>query len=253
MLMAPKDKSSRPDIPLADQRKMWNRWNSQYRERAQGEVSARQAETVVAWLRRLKREDLNIIDVGCGTGWISPHLARFGRVTGTDLADEVISRARQRYPDVRFIDGDFMVLHLPEASFDVAVCLEVLSHIADQPAFIARVARLLCPAGLLMLATQNGPILNRASAIGLPEQGQLRRWLSARGLRRLLRPHFNILGLTSVVPYGDQGLLRFVNSVKLNRVLGLLLTPGRVERAKERLLLGHTLMVLARRRAEIHA
>jgi 2-polyprenyl-3-methyl-5-hydroxy-6-metoxy-1,4-benzoquinol methylase len=143
-------------------------------------------------------------------------------------------------------------VQLPQGAFDVVVCLEVLSHVADQSAFITRVARLLRPGGLFMLATQNGPVLNRASTIGLPEPGQIRRWVSPSDLRSLLRPFFSILELTSVVPYGDQGFLRVVNSVKLNRMLGMLVAPRLLERTKERLLLGHTLMALARSRAGAH-
>lgn len=242
------DKSSRIDIPLADQREMWNRWNAAAREHAQGETSQRQAAQVEAWLRALGRRDLDLIDVGCGAGWMCERLLPFGRVTGTDLADDVLARAQQRLPAVRYVAGDFMRIDLPERGFDVAVTLEVLSHVADQPAFLARIARLLRPGGLLMLATQNRPVLERWSAIGMPEPGQIRRWVDARGLRALLRPCFEVLQLGSLKPVGDQGLLRLVNSVKVNRVLGLIVPAARLERLKERMLLGHTLMVLARRR-----
>jgi 2-polyprenyl-3-methyl-5-hydroxy-6-metoxy-1,4-benzoquinol methylase len=242
------DKSSRTDIPLDDQREMWNRWNAAARERSQGEVSKRQAALVERWLQSLGRRDLELIDVGCGAGWMCERLTPYGRVTGTDLANDVLARARLRLPMVNFIAGDFMTMELADANFDVAVTLEVLSHVADQPAFLARIARLLRPGGWLMLATQNRPVLERWSAVGMPEPGQIRHWVDARTLRSLLRPEFDLVELTSVLPHGDQGYLRLVNSVKLNRALGVVVDPKTIERLKERVLLGHTLMVLARRR-----
>jgi SAM-dependent methyltransferase len=242
------DKSSRLDIALQDQRHAWNRWNAEYRERAQGEVSGRQADLVEKWIAALGRNNLTLIDVGCGAGWLCERLSEYGRVTGTDLADEVISRARMRLPQVQFFAGDFFTMEFARESFDVAVSLEVLSHVADQPGFLSRIARLLRPGGVLMLATQNRPVLERWSAIGGPIPGQLRRWVDAAGLRSLLKADFDIVELTSVLPVGDQGLLRLVNSRKVNRALALLSSQARIDGFKERMLLGHTLMVLARKR-----
>lgn len=245
------DKSSRLDIPLDEQREMWNHWNAAVREGSQNRVSRRQARIVKGWLQDIGRQDLQIMDVGCGSGWLTQGMLRFGNVTGTDLADDVLLRAQERIPEARFIAGDFMRIPLEPMSFDVAVTLEVLSHVRDQPAFLSRIADILRPDGLLMLATQNRPVLERWSAIGPPQGGQIRRWVDAQTLRRLVGTRFEILRLVSICPVGDQGFLRIVNSVKLNRVLEAFLGGGLIERAKERAMLGHTLMVLARRRTDV--
>jgi 2-polyprenyl-3-methyl-5-hydroxy-6-metoxy-1,4-benzoquinol methylase len=245
------DKSSRKDIALQDQRKAWNQWNAEHRELAQGEVSRRQAELVEKWIFDLGHKDLNVIDIGCGAGWMCERLSGCGRVTGTDLADEVVARAKQRLPTAHFVAGDFFELEFAPESFDVAVSLEVLSHVADQPAFLKRIAGLLRPGGLLMLATQNRPILERWSAIGGPMPGQIRRWVDAPTLRSLLNANFEVVQMTSVLPVGDQGLLRLINSGKLNRALRFVVGQSCLNclnRVKERFLLGHTLMVLARKR-----
>lgn len=243
------DKSSSLDIALDEQRSAWNHWNESGREKKLGPVSELQSAQVLAWIAALLRSDLDIIDVGCGAGWMSERLAAFGRVTGTDLADEVLERARVRAPHITYISGDFMTLALRPEGFDIAVSLEVLSHVRDQPAFLRRVASLLRPGGRLLLATQNRTVLERWSGVGTATPGQLRHWVNARELRRLLRADFERVELTSVMPVGDQGFLRLVNSTKANRALARVL-PGRwIERAKERLLLGHTLMAHARKRA----
>jgi 2-polyprenyl-3-methyl-5-hydroxy-6-metoxy-1,4-benzoquinol methylase len=242
------DKSSRLDIPLEDQRRAWNRWNAESREQSVGQVSIRQAETAEGWLRRLKRHDLRILDVGCGTGWFCQRLLQFGTVTGVDLADEVIQRARRRIPEATFIAGDVFSALLPLGNFDVVTSFEVLSHVADQQVFVAQLARLLRPAGLLILATQNRPVLERWSAIGGPVPGQIRRWVDSRTLRALLETDFVVQELTSVLPVGDQGYLRILNSRAINWPTALLLGKKGRNTLKERLLLGHTLMVCARAR-----
>ncbi|WP_206035695.1 bifunctional 2-polyprenyl-6-hydroxyphenol methylase/3-demethylubiquinol 3-O-methyltransferase UbiG [Roseomonas sp. HF4] len=109
----------------------------------------------------------------------------FGRVTAADLSDQVLARAARRVPRARFVAGDFMTLEFGEAAYDVAGSLEVLAHVANQQAFLGRIARLLRPGGHLLLATQNRPILE-LNRIPLPAPGQLRKWMDRRELRQLL-------------------------------------------------------------------
>jgi SAM-dependent methyltransferase len=243
------DKSSRIDIPLDEQRHAWNKWNAAARETRISSSSERQAQLTEQWIAASGSASLRIIDVGCGAGWTCNRLAKYGSVTGIDLADEVIERARARYRHIQFVSGDLFSLPLPISSFDVAVSLEVLSHVADQSAFIARLATILKPGGMLILATQNRPVLERCAEIGGPIPGQIRRWVDAGQLRRLLAPHFGDLTMTSLMPVGNQGSLRILNSPKLNRLINIVVPADRVERAKERALLGRTLMVRAIRQA----
>lgn len=244
------DKSSRLDIPLEAQRDSWNRWNADTaRESKLGEPSRRQAELIESWLEQHGRPDMRLLDAGCGTGWMSERMKRFGEVTAIDLADAVIEQARRRVPGVTFLVGDLSSEELGTESFDVVVSLEVLSHIVDKSAFLGRIASALRPSGLLMLATQNRPVLERCSDIGGPIEGQVRRWVGADELRALVRPFFEVEELTSVLPVGDQGLHRWLNSRKLNRMLATFVGSENLLRFKERTLLaGHTLMVRARKR-----
>ena len=243
------DKSSKTDIPMDEQRRAWNVWNAAAREGRLSPSSIRQAEVLNQWLIALGRRDLAIVDVGCGAGWTCERLAAFGSVTGVDLADEVLDRARTRLPHVRFLTGDVFSVELPRESFDVVVSLEVLSHVKNQQDFVDRLATLLRPGGWLMLATQNRPVLERWSVVGPAYPGQIRHWVDARELRRLLATRFESIRIESVLPVGDQGFLRVVNSPKLNRLLCVLLPAASIERWKERALLGHTLLALAQVRS----
>lgn len=236
------------DAPVGLQADYWNRWNSLFLEHARARPSQRQAEVVTAWLERLKRRDLRILDVGCGTGWMAERMSAWGSVTAIDLSSGVLEVARAKFPHIRFMAGDFMHLDLPAGGADVVVSLEVLAHVADQPAFLRHAAERLAPGGWLMLSTQNRYVYERMDGISPLAPGLIRRWVSRSELRTLLERDFVVHDIVTVVPNGHHGALRVVNSTKLNQLAGRLLGDGRIERAKERLGLGQTLLALAQRR-----
>lgn len=240
-----------PSMPqLQDQSAFWDQWTAQHRVgsfRLAG-PNARQAETVEAWMRRIGRRDLDVLEVGCGSGWMCERLARYGRVTGTDLSPLAIEEARRRCPEIAFRAGDFGTMALPSGSVDVVVTLEVLSHVADARAFLDRIADVLRPGGHLMLATQNRPVLERWSEIPPQGSGQLRRWVGRAELAGLLRERFDVVELSSVYPVGDRGVSGALLAAPLLRVLRGVGVEWRYLRLLEKCMLGHTLMALGRRR-----
>lgn len=237
------------DAPIALQQSFWDTWNAQHREAGVGEVSSDQKRVVLSWLNRIGRTNLDILDVGCGAGWLDPSLKQFGVVTATDLSADVLARIRTRVPQVNYIAGDFMELPFEAASFDVAVSLEVLAHVADQSAFITKINSLLRPGGWLMLATQNRPVLERhnMNSIQPAAPGQLRRWTDASELRALIEPQFEIVELFSKTPRASQGPLRLINARPLRQAMRAIVGES-FERMKERMGLGWTLMCLAKKR-----
>ena len=244
------DKSSRLDIPVSEQIASWDAWNgAAKRHERLGTASARQWQRLEQRLRALQRTDLAIVDVGCGSGWTCQRLLPFGTVTGTDLSPKTIETAAERVPGAKFIAGNLFDVPLPLGAFDVAVSLEVLAHVADQPALVRRLADLLADGGRLFLATQNRPVLERWSQIGSPIPGTIRRWVDHRTLRGLLDPCFIDIEIESVYPVGDRGLLRILNSVKLNRLAATIFSEQAIEGWKERRMLGHTLLAWARKRS----
>jgi len=233
--------------PITSQATYWDQWNAAARTDRLPAASLRQAEEVEAAIAARGRGPARILDVGCGTGWLCVRLSRYGRVTGTDMTASVIERARKQFDSVEFLCGDFFELPLPAAGFDVITSLEVLSHVADQAAFVRRVADLLRPQGLLILSTQNRPVYERWSAVAPPHPAQIRKWVDRHELRRLLRPHFAHVEVKSICPVGDRSFLRWVNSPKLNGLAAAMFGADRVERWKESAMLGGTLVAIATR------
>lgn len=232
--------------PMSSQVRWWNDWLTSYRETEIGDVSEDQARLVLEWVAEIHAaagRPLDIIDVGCGGGWLCSRLSPFGRITGTDLADEVIARASERNPEIRYVAGDFMDLDFDAASYDVVITLEVLSHVADQPAFCRKLASLLRPGGTLIVANQNRWVLERNAGIMPVGEGQIRKWTTKSELHGLLSPHVRVTRLTTLTPKGHRGALRIFNSMKLGRIVAPLVGgPARLTRLKERAGLGWTVI-----------
>ncbi len=98
-----------------------------------------------------------VLDIGCGVGGPMLQLAEaFGcRVTGLDLVDTSIDRARQLAADrgldtlATFEQGDAAALPFADQSFDVVWGQDAWCHIPDKPAMLAEAARVLRPGGTI--------------------------------------------------------------------------------------------------------
>lgn len=136
-----------------------------------------------------------VLDLGCGCGVpVARSLAAAGhQVTGIDISEVQIRRARQLVPAGDFICADAISARLPPASFDGIVCLYSLIHmpLAEQPALIGRMAGWLRPAGwLLAVAGQDAWTGSEDNWLGgqtpmwwsHADAGTYRKWLQDAGL-----------------------------------------------------------------------
>jgi SAM-dependent methyltransferase len=98
------------------------------------------------------RNDLRILDAGCGTGGNALFLRRYGRVTGVDLAPEALEYGGPRLPGV-LARGSVLELPFAARSFDLVTSFEVLYHraVPDERPALAEVRRVLRPDGRLLL------------------------------------------------------------------------------------------------------
>jgi 2-polyprenyl-6-hydroxyphenyl methylase/3-demethylubiquinone-9 3-methyltransferase len=109
--------------------------------------------------RRRPLDGLAALDVGCGGGLVAEPLARMGAsVTAIDAAPESIEVARA-HAVAQGLAIDYRVGEIAAiegvAPVDLLTCLEVVEHVADVPAFLAALRRLVKPGGLLIFSSPN--------------------------------------------------------------------------------------------------
>lgn len=117
-------------------------------------------------------EGRRALDVGCGAGLLTEPLARLGaQVTGIDAASESIAVARA-HAEGQGLAIDYRqggVESLAGERFDLIVSMEVIEHVADPAGFVAAIANVLAPGGLVLLSTPNRTRLSRLALITLGE------------------------------------------------------------------------------------
>ena len=101
---------------------------------------------------------IRVLDVGCGAGFLSNHLASAGhRVRGIDAAPGAldVARAHDASRSVIYDQGDARALPYAGGAFDVACAMDLLEHVDEPSRVIAEIGRVLAPSGLFFFHTFN--------------------------------------------------------------------------------------------------
>ncbi|OFW06168.1 MAG: hypothetical protein A3I61_18530 [Acidobacteria bacterium RIFCSPLOWO2_02_FULL_68_18] len=112
-----------------------------------------------AWARALGHllPPLDVVDIGCGEGYLTLEAARWARtVYAVDRSEEVLRRARalaarRRVSNVQWKKGDLARLPLRDGTVDVALLSQALHHAADPEEALAEAVRVLKPGGRLVV------------------------------------------------------------------------------------------------------
>lgn len=115
-----------------------------------------EARRVLSWCRELN-DDARIIDVGCGDGFHLRLLRDFGKpnwkLEGIDSDERAVVAATRDGLTVH--QGTVEQLELAQASYDLALLIQTIEHVADPPAVLRAVRSLLKPGGTLVIVTDN--------------------------------------------------------------------------------------------------
>ncbi|HVM24651.1 MAG TPA: ubiquinone/menaquinone biosynthesis methyltransferase [Candidatus Limnocylindrales bacterium] len=100
------------------------------------------------------------LDVACGSGALTVELARLagpdGRVTGVDVSEPMLARARRRprssnAADPAYVRGDAMALPMPDSAVDAVTIGFGLRNVADYAACLREMARVTRPGGRIVV------------------------------------------------------------------------------------------------------
>lgn len=127
---------------------------------------------IINRLQSLSSNSLKVLDVGCGGGFLSNELAKFGHnVTGVDISPESLNVAREhdvtKTVDYQLADA----FHLPfgDKTFDVVTAMDFLEHVDRPDEVIKEFSRVLKPGGVFFFHTFNRNFLSHLVAIKLVE------------------------------------------------------------------------------------
>jgi arsenite methyltransferase len=153
-----------------------------------------------------------ILDVGCGPGFYVEELLDVvgpeGAVVGIDASAPMLAAAASRcarHPNVVFHRADATALPVDEASFDAALCVQVLEYVADPTAALAQIHRALRPGGRAVVWDVDWATLTWHSEEPERMTRVLRAWdehLTHPSLPRTLAARLRAVGFSKVAVHG---------------------------------------------------
>lgn len=132
--------------------------------------------------RKLNRDEIRILDVGCGTGANLELLGKYGKAEGVDVSPAALDFCRARgLANVR--QGEAEKLPYEDGSFDLVTALDVVEHLDDDVAGLMEMRRVLRPGGRALLFVPAFMFLWGVQ----DDVSHHRRRYTLPGLRRVLR------------------------------------------------------------------
>lgn len=134
----------------------------------------------------------NILDLGCGMGFFTNRCRKElhddsgnkPKVTGVDVSSTAINKAKNMFPEVKFIDGDICDLFIDE-KFDLIICKEILWYLITKLDSILKKIKSLMKKGKYLYIPQSFPECLEfvgKDVISNPKQ-----------LLQVFKSHFNII------------------------------------------------------------
>ncbi len=160
----------------------------EFDEQVSKRIEAAYAGRDVVHRRALVREALaaapgeRVLDVGCGPGFYVAELLEAvgtnGSVVGIDSSDSMLALAARRcagHDNAAFHEADATALPVEDDGFDAALSVQVLEYVAEIPAALAELRRVLRPGGRLVIWDVDWATLSMRTA----EPERMRRMLAA--------------------------------------------------------------------------
>lgn len=131
-------------------------------------------------------EGLRVLDAGCGEGYLSRTLTGMGAdVDGADACQSLIDAASS-HPSpagkARFTCATVDDLPFADATFDLAVCNHLFSHLPDPTDALREIGRVLKPGGRLVLLTLHPCFYVEHSERGSAQSVPAAQYFSSRGI-----------------------------------------------------------------------
>ena len=115
-----------------------------------------------------RREDVHILDIGCGNGKMLGYLQQQtgAYIHGFDYSREAIRTAGALFPvNAEFREGVIGEIDYPEEAFDLIVSMDTMYFAKDMTAFVGQIRRWLKPDGVFFVGYQEGDVIPKTESL----------------------------------------------------------------------------------------
>jgi phosphatidylethanolamine/phosphatidyl-N-methylethanolamine N-methyltransferase len=201
--------------------KAYSRWAPVY-DLVFGAVFERGRQAAIAAAERIGGR---ILEVGVGTGISLPDYSRANRLSGVDISESMLRKAKERVAELGLshVEGLWVMdaerLSFPDASFDVVVAQYVITTVPNPEAALDEFARILKPGGEIVLVSRIGAEagLRRALEHWFAPAARKLGWRTEFSFERYARLAERAQGMRLVErrtmpPFGHFSLIRFAKT-----------------------------------------
>ena len=135
----------------------WNKWSKSADGKGILYEYLRSAQLSVISMAGIK-ENINFLDIGCGTGWAVGEAAKAadykGSFFGVDLSEGMIGKAEEKFSNhvnLYFIQGNSESIPLESSFFDVIICTNSFHHYLHPSSAMQEISRILKPGGKIYI------------------------------------------------------------------------------------------------------
>jgi ubiquinone/menaquinone biosynthesis C-methylase UbiE len=170
-----------------------------------------------------------VLEIGCGRGDLLAALKPANGV-GVDFSEEMVRRAKKRYPEMRFLCADAHSLDIEE-TFDAIILSDLVNDLWDVQAVLEHILLLTTPQTRIIINSYSRlwelP-LALAGRLGLAKPNLYQNWLTIQDVANLLHlagfeviRHWEEILFPLLIPFLSSFLNRFVVKTRLFKALAL--------------------------------
>jgi ubiquinone/menaquinone biosynthesis C-methylase UbiE len=138
-------------------RKKWDKWSETADGKGKMFEYLRKAQQRLIELADIK-ENINLLDIGCGTGWALGQAAQAvnykGSFYGVDLSEGMIEKAKINFvgkSNFHFLIASAESIPLNDSLFDIIICTNSFHHYLNPEKAMNEISRLLKPGGKIYI------------------------------------------------------------------------------------------------------
>ena len=143
-------------------------------------------------LKKNYLQNKSIIEMGCGPSFLITKLVKTQEIKirnylGVDISKNMISLAKENFPNGTYIVGDMTNINLPESTADTLLSLGALHHAENKYTTLSNWIRILKKKGYLLLREPTYEALKKGTGASPTEEGievkKVDKYLKRKGLK----------------------------------------------------------------------